>query len=75
MVATLLYETDAEKRLHLSAIHALAMHSGIAEDFVRQIYENELKALKQFSRIKDFLPILVAKRIKGNLISSGDKIR
>lgn len=67
MVAAALYETELEKRRHLSAIHLLAMDLGISEDTLRQQYEDELKMLKEHARIRDFLPILVIKRIKEKL--------
>lgn len=65
MVATLLYETEFEKRQHLSAIHNLAIDMGMSEDYLRQLYENELLSLKERARIKDFLSVLVIKRMKG----------
>jgi hypothetical protein len=64
MVATLLYETETEKRQHLSAIHVLSIDLKVAEDIIKQLYENELNILKEHARIKDFLSVLVMKRIK-----------
>lgn len=69
MGAAALYETEFEKRQHLSAIHLLAMDLGISEDTMRQQYEDELKALNEHARIRNFLPILVIKRIREKLIS------
>jgi ferritin len=67
MVATLLYETETEKRQHLSAIHVLSIDLGVAEDCIKQLYENELKVLKEHARINDYLSVLVMKRIKGKI--------
>jgi hypothetical protein len=64
MTAAVLYETEFEKRQHLSAIHALATDLGMSEDLLRQLYENELQSLKEHARIKDFLSVLVMKRMR-----------
>jgi hypothetical protein len=63
-VAVLLYETETEKRQHLSAIHVLSHDLGVAEDSIRPLYENKLRGLKEHARIKSFLPILVSRHIK-----------
>ena len=68
MVVALLYETEAEKEQHLSAIDMLARDLRIAEDPIRHLYENELRALKEHARIWNFLSIFVSRRIKENLI-------
>jgi hypothetical protein len=64
MVATILYENDSEKRQHLSAIHVLASTFGVSEDSVRQLYEDELQSLVGQARIRDFLSVLVIRRLK-----------
>lgn len=74
MCAAVLYETEFEKRRHLSAVHLLAMDLGISEDTIRQQYEDELKALTEHARIRDFLSVLVIKRIKDKVILTKSKI-
>ncbi len=64
VTTTILYDTEFERRQHLSAIHYLATDLGMREDFLRQLYENELMSLKEHARIKDFLSVLVIKRMK-----------
>ena len=64
MVATILYENESEKRQHLSAIHMLASTVGLSEDSVKQLYENELQNLIGHARIRDFLSVLVIRRLK-----------
>jgi hypothetical protein len=64
MTATVLYETEFEKRQHLSAIHNLATNFGVPEDSVRRLYEHELLSLKAHARVKDFLSILVLRKMK-----------
>jgi uncharacterized protein YqgQ len=62
-----LYETEFEKRQHLSAIHVLSRELGISESSIQQLYENELKEIREYARVRDFLPVLVIRRIKGRL--------
>jgi len=64
MTARMLYETEFEKRQHLSAIHYLATDLGMPEEFLRQLYEHELLALKENARIKDYLSVLIIKRMR-----------
>jgi len=69
MTLPLLYETEIEKRQHLSAIHNLAIDLRISEDFLQKVYETELNSLKAQAKIKDFLTVLVIKRIKEKAIA------
>jgi hypothetical protein len=62
MAAALLYETETERRRHLTAIHNLALDLGISEESLKQFYEKELLSLKEHARLKDFLTILVIKK-------------
>ena len=64
MVAIVSYGTDAERRLHASAIHMLSLNTGLPEDSVQQIYERELKNLSEHARIRDFLSVLVMRHIR-----------
>jgi hypothetical protein len=74
MCSAALYETEFEKHQHVSAVHLLATDLDISEDNIRQQYEDELKALSEHARIRDFLSVLVMKRIKDKLISTKTKI-
>jgi Protein of unknown function (DUF3562) len=64
MVAMMSNGPDAERRQHASAIHMLSLDSGLPEDSVQQLYETELKNLTEHARIRDFLSVLVIRRIK-----------
>lgn len=64
MVAMMMYQNDAEQRQHLSAIHVLASTFGLSEDSVRQLYERELESLIGHARVRDFLSVLVIRRLK-----------
>jgi hypothetical protein len=67
MVAIFIYDNETERRQHLSAIHMLSIASGIPEDDIRSLYESELSILKEHARIKDFLSVLVSRKIRGKL--------
>lgn len=60
----MLYENESEKRQHLSAIHVLASTFGISEESVRHLYETELQSLIRHARVRDFLSVLVIRRLK-----------
>ena len=64
MATALLYETETERRQHLTAIHNLALDLGISEESLRQFYEKELLSLKEHARLKDYLTVLVIKKLK-----------
>jgi hypothetical protein len=59
----LLYDDEAEKRLHLGAIAMLSARIGLSADKVERLYEIVLSRFKREARIKDYLPILVSRRV------------
>ena len=63
-MVTILYQTEAEKLQHSSAIDMLANDLGIAEDSIRPFYENELRELQEHAQIRTFLSIFVSRSIK-----------
>lgn len=75
MVAMMLYESESEKRHHFSAMHGLASTFGIPEESIRQLYENELQALVRRARVRDFLSVIVIRRLKGKLGYSSLQVR
>lgn len=58
-----LYDDEPEKRQHLHAIQMLARDMRIPMDVVRQLYEVELGGLKQEATVKDFLIVIVSRRV------------
>ena len=52
----------------------LARDLGVAEDFIEPLYENELRGLKEHARVKNFLSILVIRRIKEKSTSSWPEV-
>ena len=59
-----LYNSNTGERLHLNDIEMIAMDTGISADEVRRLYNLVLKRFIRGARIKDFLPILVSRRVK-----------
>jgi len=59
-----LYANKAEKRLHMNAIQLLALNMEMSVDEVKKLYEIVLKRLKKESKIREFLPLLVSKRVE-----------
>ena len=75
MDIALLYDDETEKRQHLNAIQMLALDMRIPMDVISQLYEVELGELKQSVKIKDFLTVLVSRRVREmikNMIARGE---
>lgn len=58
------YEDETERKQHSNAIEMLARDLGISVDEMSQLYETELKKLKQDATIKDFLTVIVSRRVR-----------
>ncbi len=58
------YDSNTGERLHLNDIEMIAMDTGISADEVGRLYNLVLKRFIRGARIKDFLPILVCRRVK-----------
>jgi hypothetical protein len=61
------YESDLERRKHHEAIQALSQKLGEPEEDVRTIYESVLCRIKEGSRIKDYLVILVSRIVRDSI--------
>ena len=75
MDIALLYDDETEKRQQLNAIQMLALDMRIPMDVISQLYEVELGELKQSVKIKDFLTVLVSRRVREmikNMIARGE---
>lgn len=59
-----LYENESERMRHLSVIQAVAKHIGAPLDEVERLHGIVLKRYKTSAKIKDFLPILVSRRVE-----------
>lgn len=59
-----LYDDENEKRLHINAIEMIALRIGSPVEDVKRLYEIVLRRFKKAVKIKDFLPILVSKKVE-----------
>lgn len=66
------YDNLQEASLHQRAIESLAAHSHISKDRIAELYESELVKIKKTAKIKDFLSVLVIKKVK---VAVGDMRR
>lgn len=70
MSSAILYENEKEEKLHLNAIRSIARETGFPEADVGLVYERALEKLKEHAKIKDFLPVLVKRKVKDMLLKS-----
>jgi hypothetical protein len=59
-----LYDNETERRLHLNAVEMIALRAGASVEDVEKVYEIVLRRFKKLARVKDFLPILVSRRVE-----------
>ncbi len=64
MTGIQLYEDEAEKMQHIHAIQMLVKDLKSSEEEISTLYEVELEKLKLHARVKDFLMVLVSRRVK-----------
>jgi hypothetical protein len=70
-----LYENDAEKRQHSAAISHLARELKRSEMGILPLYEIVLARFNRTARIRDFLTVLVGRRVRDLLRSGPTKER
>jgi hypothetical protein len=59
-----LYDDENERRLHLDAVKMLALRIGASQADVERVYEIVLRRIKRGAKVKDFLPVLVGRRVE-----------
>ena len=59
---------SAEMDTHLAAIHEIGGRFGLPDEKVRPIYETELRRIGGGARIREFLPLIVSRIVKGVLL-------
>jgi len=65
------YSTDSrEHAKHLAMIHYLAGNLGLSEPEVSRIYEQEFGKLSENAKVKDFLLLLVERRVRESVQSA-----
>ncbi len=68
-----LYKNEAEARQHYAAISSLAEHLRHPEVGVRPLYEIILARFNRTARIRDFLAVLVSRRVKDLMAGQPDR--
>jgi Protein of unknown function (DUF3562) len=64
---TLGYESEIEEASHLKAMHSLADELHTPFDRVKQTYEVEFDRLQSGAKLRDYLPVLTARRVRETL--------
>lgn len=67
MTDNTLYEDEKDLALHRSTIHDLSRESGLPEQEIGKIYEQNLGNLKRTARVKDYLLVLTHRLVKESL--------
>jgi Protein of unknown function (DUF3562) len=62
-----LYDDVVERTKHQDTIDHLAKESGLPVGEIGRIYEAELLRLKADARVKDYLPVLLIRKVKDTL--------
>jgi oligoendopeptidase F len=60
---------EAERKQRDKSVKMLAEHFGMAEDQIRIIYEEELDRLRQNARVREFLSVLITRKVRDVLIA------
>jgi len=69
---TIQLHNDAEHQLHFDAIHALSKRYQVDESEIRKLYESKLEELSFNATIKSFLPVLIERHVKNQLLYAHD---
>ena len=64
MTVIVLYEDENEKRQHIAAIQILVRDERSSEEEIRCLYEGVLQELKKGAKVKNFLTVLVSRKVK-----------
>ncbi|MEK6656764.1 MAG: DUF3562 domain-containing protein [Nitrospirota bacterium] len=63
----MLYDDEQEKKQHIHAIQILSRDIGAPVEEISGIYEIELERLKHDAKVRTYLTVLVARRVKEKL--------
>lgn len=64
-------EDETEQKKHRQSVENLSGCLDMPQERIAAIYEQELVLMGRIARIRDYLPILVSRRVK-NLLRSGE---
>jgi hypothetical protein len=59
-----LYKDEKERQLHYKSIEIILQKSEASEEEIERLYRIVLLRFKREANVKDFLPILVARRVE-----------
>ncbi len=59
-----LHDNESERKLHMNAVQMLALRIGASHENVERVYAIVLRRFKKGAKVKDFLPILVSRRVE-----------
>jgi hypothetical protein len=68
-----LYDNEGDRKQHLHAVEMLARDMQTPADRIIVIYERELSKIKTAAKVKDYLTVLVTRRVKDILITTAGK--
>ena len=62
-------ENKTELRKHQQSVENLSAYLDMPRDHIFAVYDQELIRMEQMARVRDYLPILVSRRVKSMLRS------
>jgi hypothetical protein len=71
MTVICLYEDENEKRQHVAAIQIIIRDERSSEEEIRLLYEGVLQELKREAKVKNFLTVIVSRKVKDLLHARG----
>ena len=64
-----LYDNDKERKQHMGAMKSISENTGLTIDDVSLLYEVVLDKTRKGAKVKDYLPILVPRKVKYVLLT------
>ena len=71
MTVISLYEDENEKRQHVAAIQMIIRDERFSEEEIRPLYEGFLQELQKEATVKNFLTVIVSRKVKDLLHARG----
>lgn len=68
---TVHYLSPDEEAHHVMAMQILAEETGLTFDIVKQTYEQQLDRLLADAKLRDYLPVLAARRTRESFLGAG----
>lgn len=58
------YSDETEREKHYRSVEYLSLYFNLPREFVARVYEKELIVMAQTAIVRDYLPILVSRKVK-----------